>query len=179
MSLTPERERGHGHVVEFDDVWFPPSSPSAITTTASPRFSKKQLFAVVTVLSAAVVLVAVLSHSIKNDGKLGRIGSFQAASIDDGSSNGQNVVNIYPDIFPNKGGDEIEADANLSLLDLGEIFLLTVIHLFPGKSVPVSFAMIVFCLDWPPEHTCRKRYSNGTEPSFFSCISSISFQLAH
>ena len=108
LSLTPERECGHGHVVEFDDVWFPPSSPPAITTTASPRFSKKQLFAVVTVLSAAVVLVAVLSYGIKNDGKLGRIGSFQAASID---------VNIDPDIFPN----DIEADANPNLLDLGEI----------------------------------------------------------
>ena len=111
-SLTPERERGHGHVVEFDDVWFPPSSPPAITTTTSPRFSKKQLFAVVTVLSAAVVLVAVLSYGIKNDGKLGRIGSFQAASIDE-----QNVVNI----FPNQVGDDIEADANPNLLDLGEI----------------------------------------------------------
>ena len=104
LSLTPERERGHGRAVE----WFPPTSPPAITTTASPRFSKKQLFAVVTVLSAAVVLVAVLSYGIKNDGKLGRIGSFQAASID---------VNIDPDIFPN----DIEADANPNLLDLGEI----------------------------------------------------------
>ena len=122
-SLTPERERGHGHVVEFDDVWFPPSSPPAITTTASPRFSKKQLFAVVAVISAAVVLVAVLSHSIKNDGKLGRIGSFKAASIDDGSSDGKNdVVYIYPDVFPQERADEIKAAANLGLLDLGEIF---------------------------------------------------------
>ena len=63
-------------------------------------------------LSAAVVLVAVLSYGIKNDGKLGRIGSFQAASIDE-----QNVVNI----FPNQVGDDIEADANPNLLDLGEI----------------------------------------------------------
>ena len=111
LSLTPERERGHGRAVE----WFPPSSPLAITTTTSPRFSKKQLYAVVAVLSAAVVLVAVVSHSIKNGGKLGRIGSFQAASM----PNGQNdVVYIYPDIFPN----DIEADANLNLLDLGEIY---------------------------------------------------------
>ena len=131
LPLTPERERGHGHVVEFDDVWFPPSSPPAITTTTSPRFSKKQLFAVVTVLSAAVVLVAVLSYGIKNDGKLGRIGSFQAASIGDGSSNGQNdVVYIYPDVFPNQGDDGIKADANLNSIDLGEIFLLDVIYLF-------------------------------------------------
>ena len=105
LSLTPERQRGHGRAVE----WFPPSSPPAIATTASPRFSKKQLFAVVTVLSAAVVLVAVLSYGIKNDGKLGRIGSFQAASIDE-----QNVVNIFP--------NDIEADVNLKLLDLGEIY---------------------------------------------------------
>ena len=132
LPLTPERERGHGHVLEFDDVWFPPPSPPAITRTASPpRFSKKQVFAIVTVLSAAVVLVAVLSHSIKNDGKLGRIGSFQAASIGDGSSNGQNdVVYIYPDVFPNQEGDDIEADANLNSIDLGEIFLLDVIYLF-------------------------------------------------
>ena len=122
LSLTPERERGHGRAVE----WFPPSSPLAITTTTSPRFSKKQLYAVVAVLSAAVVLVAVVSHSIKNGGKLGRIGSFQAASM----PNGQNdVVYIYPDIFPqqraDERADEIEADANLNLLpDLGEIFLL-------------------------------------------------------
>jgi len=127
LSLTPERERGHGHVVEFDDVWFPPPSPLAITTTTSPRYSKKQLFAIVAAVSAAVVLVAVLSHSIKNDGKLGRTGSFQAASIDDGPSNGQNdVVYIYPDIFPqqraDERADEIEADANLNLLDLGEIY---------------------------------------------------------
>ena len=111
LSLTPERERGHGRAVE----WFPPSSPLAITTTTSPRFSKKQLYAVVAVLSAAVVLVAVVSHSIKNGGKLGRIGSVLAASM----PNGQNdVVYIYPDIFPN----DIEADASLNLLDLGEIY---------------------------------------------------------
>ena len=119
LSLTPERERGHGRAVE----WFPPSSPLAVTTTASPRFRKKQLFALVTVLSAAVVLVAVLSHRVKNDGKFGRIGSFQAASIDHGTSNGHNVVKIYPDIFPNQRADDIEADANLNLLDLGEIYL--------------------------------------------------------
>ena len=132
LSLTPERERGHGRAVE----WFPPSSPLAVTTSASPRFRKKQLFAVVTVLSAAVVLVAVLSHRVKNDGKFGRIGSFQAASIDHGTSNGHNVVKIYPDIFPNQRADifpnqradDIEADANLDLLDLGEIyFFFTVI----------------------------------------------------
>ena len=129
MSLTPERERGHGRAVE----WFPPSSPPAITTTASPRFSKKQLFAVVTVLSAAVVLVAVLSYGIKNDGKLGRIGSFQAASIDE-----QNVVNIFPN---QQGGDDIEADANLGLLDLGET------HFFLLYFMPWKVCAGIFCYD--------------------------------
>ena len=125
LSLTPERERGHGRAVE----WFPPSSPPAITTTASPRFSKKQLFAVVTVLSAAVVLVAVLSYGIKNDGKLGRIGSFQAASID-----GQNVVNIFP--------NDIEADVNLNSLDLGKIYFF-----YYNSCVPWKVCADIFCYD--------------------------------
>ena len=137
-SLTPERERGHGRAVE----WFPPSSPLAVTTSASPRFRKKQLFAVVTMLSAAVVLVAVLSHRVKNDGKFGRIGNFQAASIDHGTSNGQNVVKIYPDIFPNQRADQgptwaddIEADANLNLLDVGEIYFFFATVFFALKSL--------------------------------------------
>ena len=53
----------------------------------------------------------------------GRIGSSEAASIDDGSSDGKNdVVYIYPDVFPQERADEIKAAANLGLLDLGEIF---------------------------------------------------------
>ena len=62
----------------------------------------------------------------------GRIGSSKAASIDDGSSNGQtDVVYIYPDMFPQqRADDEIKAAANLKSLDLGEIFLLDVIYLF-------------------------------------------------
>ena len=145
LSLTPERERGHGRAVE----WFPPSSPPAITTTTSPRFSKKQLFAVAAVLSAAVVLVAVLSYGIKNDGKLGRIGSFQAASIDE-----QNVVNI----FPNQVGDDIEADANPNLLDLGEIFLLAVIYALKSLCRYLLLRLYFACIGHRHRRILRSTY---------------------